>query len=104
MSKKSIQQKAENVRNEVKETVQKTVTPSAAQDFLFSKDNYMWMGIGLVFILVGFVLMAGGASPDPKVFDDAEVYSFRRITLAPILVLIGFAIEGYAILKKKVKA
>ena len=104
MSKKSIQQNPENVQGEKKETVQRMFVTNTPEGFLFSKDNYMWMGIGLVFILMGFLLMAGGKSPDPKVFDASEVYSFRRITLAPIMVLIGFAIEGYAIFKKKAKA
>jgi hypothetical protein len=67
---------------------------------LFSKDNYLWMAIGIVVILIGFLLMAGGKSADPKVFDYSEVYSFRRITLAPILIIGGLLIEVYAIMKK----
>ncbi len=58
----------------------------------------MLIGVGL--ILLGLVLMVGGKSDNPHVFNDAEVYSFRRITLAPLLMLAGFAIEVYAILKK----
>jgi len=65
--------------------------------FLFGKKNYQWMFIGLAFILIGFILMSGGGSDDPNVFDDA-IYSFRRIRLAPTLVLIGFGIQVYAIL------
>ena len=60
----------------------------------------MWMGIGLLCILIGFALMSGGKSPDPHQFNYNEIYSFRRITLAPIVVLIGFAIEAYAIMMK----
>lgn len=67
---------------------------------LFDRSNYMWMGIGLLCIVIGYMLMAGGKSPDPNVFDDDALYSFRRITLAPIMVLGGFVIEIYAILKK----
>ncbi|MEI6866718.1 DUF3098 domain-containing protein [Flavicella sp.] len=67
------------------------------EEFLFSKKNYKWMLIGLAFVALGFVLMAGGGSDDPDVFNDA-IYNFRRIRLAPTLVLIGFAIEVYAIL------
>ena len=66
--------------------------------FLFGKRNYTWMLIGLAFVALGFVLMAGGKSDDPEVFNEA-IYSFRRIRLAPTLVLIGFAIEVYAILR-----
>ena len=68
--------------------------------FLFSKRNYIIMSIGIVFILIGFVLMAGGGSDDPRVFNEA-IYSFRRIRLAPTIVLIGLAIEIYAILYKE---
>lgn len=67
--------------------------------FLFSKRNYLIMAVGLVFIVIGFVLMAGGGSTDPKVFNE-EIYNFRRIRLAPTLVLIGFAVEVYAVLYK----
>lgn len=64
--------------------------------FLFGKKNYIIMIIGIIFIAVGFILMAGGGSEDPNVFND-EIYNFQRIRLAPTLVLIGFAIEIYAI-------
>lgn len=67
--------------------------------FLFGKKNYLWMVIGLVFIGIGFVLMSGGGSDNPEVFNE-EIYNFRRIRLAPTVVLIGFAIEIYAILLK----
>lgn len=70
------------------------------QDFLFDKSNYKWMLIGVAFILIGLVLMAGGKSADPNVFNYDEVYSFRRITLAPIMILLGLGIEVYAIIKK----
>ncbi len=68
-------------------------------DFAFGKENYMWMLIGIGCIFIGFVLMSGGGSKDPNVFNP-DIFSFRRITLAPIVVLIGFVIEIYAILKK----
>jgi hypothetical protein len=68
--------------------------------FMFSKDNYMLMFIGLGVIILGFILMAGGKSADPNVFNYDEIYSARRISIAPLLVLIGLAIEGYAIMKK----
>tara|TARA_B100000809_G_scaffold237763_1_gene257919 strand:- start:85697 stop:85936 length:240 start_codon:yes stop_codon:yes gene_type:complete len=72
------------------------------EEFLFGKKNYKWMVIGLAFITLGFVLMAGGGSNDPEVFNEA-IYSFRRIRLAPTLVLIGFVIEVYAILADPAK-
>ena len=71
-------------------------------DFLFGKRNYMIMLIGIVFIALGFILMAGGGSDDPAVFNE-EIYNFRRIRLAPSLVLLGLAIEIYAIMAKSSK-
>ena len=65
---------------------------------LFGKRNYKLMILGLVFITLGFVLMSGGGSDDPNVFND-EIYNFRRIRLAPFLVVFGFIIEVYAIMK-----
>lgn len=67
---------------------------------IFTKDNYMWMAIGAAVILLGFLLMIGGKSADPNVFNEKEVYSFRRITLAPILIIAGLILEIYAIMKK----
>jgi hypothetical protein len=67
---------------------------------LFGRENYRWMLIGLVLILLGLLLMIGGKSKDPNVFDTSEVYSFRRITVAPILILGGLALEIVGIFKK----
>ncbi|WP_124979012.1 DUF3098 domain-containing protein [Nonlabens xiamenensis] len=66
-------------------------------EFIFQKKNYIFMVVGLLVIGLGFALMAGGGSDDPNVFNE-EIFSWRRIRLAPILVLIGFGIEIYAIL------
>lgn len=66
-------------------------------NFVFGKKNYTFMFIGLAIIAVGFILMAGGGSDDPNVFNP-DIYNFRRIRLAPALVLLGFGIEVYAIL------
>ena len=66
-------------------------------NFIFGKKNYKWMFIGLGFIALGFILMSGGGSDDPNVFNP-EIFNFRRIRLAPTLVLIGFGIQIYAIL------
>ncbi len=68
-------------------------------DFAFGKKNYKLLIIGFVIIILGFILMSGGASENPMEFST-EIFSFQRITLAPIIVLIGFAFEIYAIMYK----
>ncbi len=65
--------------------------------FLFGKKNYLFMFIGIAFIAIGFIMMSGGGSDDPAVFNEA-MYNFQRIRLAPTLVIIGLGIEIYAIL------
>lgn len=72
------------------------------QEFLFGKRNYIIMLIGIVFIAVGFIFMAGGGSEDPNVFNE-EMYNWQRIRLAPTLVIIGLGIEIYAILADPIK-
>ena len=67
--------------------------------FAFAKENYKLVLIGLCIIIFGFILMAGGGSDDPNVFDES-IFSFTRITLAPIVVLAGFGFEIYAIMHK----
>lgn len=67
------------------------------REFVFQKKNYIFLFIGLAFIALGFILMSGGGSDDPNVFNP-NIYSFRRIRLAPTLVLIGLGIQVYAIL------
>ena len=69
-------------------------------DFLFDKVNYKFLLIGIGVIALGFLLMCGGGSDNPKVFNEADLFSFRRIRLAPTTVLIGFGITIYAIFKK----
>jgi hypothetical protein len=71
-------------------------------DFLFEKANYKFLLIGIAVIAIGFILMSGGGSDDPKVFNE-DVFSFRRIRLAPTVVLIGFGITIYSIFKKSKK-
>lgn len=80
----------------MKET-KKTTAPAAS---LFTKDNYMWMIAGIIIMAIGIIFMAGGKSVDPNVFKENEVYSTRRITIAPILILLGLGVEVYAIFKK----
>lgn len=68
------------------------------QQFVFTKKNYQLMLVGLAVIALGFILMSGGGSDDPNVFNE-DIFSFRRIRLAPTVILIGFAIEIVAILR-----
>jgi len=67
---------------------------------LFGKENLTWMLIGGVIVALGFFLMSGGKSPDPNVFDTNLVYSTTRITVAPIVIVLGLLVEIYAIFKK----
>jgi hypothetical protein len=67
---------------------------------LFDRNKYTLLITGLVITAIGFLLMIGGGSADPEIFSE-DIFSFRRITLAPILVLAGYALQVYAILKKK---
>ncbi|WP_190810029.1 DUF3098 domain-containing protein [Flagellimonas sp. S3867] len=67
------------------------------KEFVFQKKNYIFLFIGLGLIALGFILMSGGGSDDPNVFNP-DIYNFRRIRLAPTLVLIGLGIQVYAIL------
>jgi hypothetical protein len=78
------------------------ITPSKSKTagVLFTKENHKWMMISAAIMILGFVLMIGGDSKDPNAFNANEVYSFVRITLAPILVLVGLSSFVYAILKK----
>jgi hypothetical protein len=76
----------------------KTTTTPATK--LFEKQNLRLMLIGVVVIAVGMLLMVGGKSNNPAVFNEDDVYSFTRITVAPILIVAGLVIEIYAIFKK----
>ena len=74
---------------------EKKVSPS-----MFSKENYVWMAVGLVVIAIGMFLMSGGRSNEnPAVFDEKAVYSATRITIAPIIILVGLVIEIFAIFR-----
>jgi hypothetical protein len=78
-------------------TVKTTPTTS-----LFDKQNLWLMLLGVGIIALGMLLMVGGRSADPNTFNYDEVYSTRRITIAPILIIIGLGIEIYAIFKKPI--
>lgn len=70
------------------------------ESFALAKENYILLVIGFVIIVLGFILMIGGKSEDPTIFNEEEIFSFRRITLAPMVVLAGFIFEIWAIMKK----
>jgi hypothetical protein len=77
-----------------------TVQNSSTGNILFTKENYKWMVIGLVIMALGFFLMAGGKSSNLNVFNDRDVYSPMRITVAPILIIAGLLVEIFAIMKR----
>tara|TARA_R110001592_G_scaffold325782_4_gene606357 strand:+ start:280775 stop:281005 length:231 start_codon:yes stop_codon:yes gene_type:complete len=68
-------------------------------EFALEKINYMIIGVGVALIIIGFALMSGGRVEDPNIFNE-EIFSFRRITLAPVIVLLGFMVNIYGILKR----
>jgi len=78
--------------------------PTQKKEFLFSKRNYRFLLLSMALIAFGFILMAGGRSEDPNFFNP-EIFNFRRIRLAPTIVLMGFGLAIYAILmpQKKIK-
>ena len=81
-----------------------TSTSSAAHSnvatpMVFGKENYKWVGIGLVLITAGMLLMLGGFNENPSEWDENLIYSFRRVTLAPIVILAGLGVQIYAIFR-----
>ncbi len=70
------------------------------QPLIFNKNNYLWMIIGLVLVLIGLGLMTGGAMSSDEVWDESVIYSTRRTLIAPMVILLGFGIEVYAIFKR----
>ncbi len=85
----------QNMSEKKVQTTAPAVLPS-----LFGKENYLWMTIGALIIALGMFLMSGGKNQDPNTFDYNVVYSFTRVTVAPILILAGLVVEIYAIFKK----
>ncbi|MES2848812.1 MAG: DUF3098 domain-containing protein [Bacteroidota bacterium] len=81
-------------------TAKKQPAASVPAKPLFTKDNYVLMLAGIVVMAIGFFLMAGGKSANPNDFKDAEIYSHTRITIAPLLIVTGFVIEIFAIMRK----
>lgn len=84
--------------------VKATVKAVSSAELVFGKENYKWMLIGFGVMVLGFILMSGGSMPDPNTWDPDIIYSFRRITLAPFLILAGIVIEIYAIFITKKQA
>ena len=74
--------------------------PKGADAAMFGRENYIWMLAGVVVMAIGVLLMAGGKSDDPNVFNADEVYSTTRITIAPIVIILGLVIEVFAIFRK----
>jgi hypothetical protein len=70
-----------------------------ASEFAFRKENYIYLLIGLAVMAIGFLLMIGGKSENPQVFNES-IFNFQRLTLAPILILAGYIIQIFAIMKK----
>ncbi|MCU0371561.1 MAG: DUF3098 domain-containing protein [Bacteroidales bacterium] len=82
-----------------KQPAARAAEPQSRAGFAFGKENYRLLIIGLVLIVLGFLLMIGGGSKDPNVFSY-DIFNFRRLTLAPILILAGYVVEIFAIMKK----
>ncbi len=78
----------------------KQATKEAGIGILFDMRNYLLMIGGVLLIVIGFILMSGGGSTDPKVFNASELFSAQRMTVAPLLILTGFVVEVFAIMLK----
>ncbi|MEY4877533.1 MAG: hypothetical protein RL708_2683 [Bacteroidota bacterium] len=91
-----------------KSTVNKSSTPSKLQNFngvlLFDKTSYLLMGACIALVAIGFVLMSGGKSPNPAEFHPETLYSTTRVTIAPMMILIGFGVGIYSIMRKSSEA
>ncbi len=105
--KKGGQQKKQAKRTNIKkQTINKPKETPKQQhlEFALAKQNYIYLAIGFAVIILGFILMVGGGSTNPNEFNGEELFSFRRITLAPIIILLGFAFEIWAIMHKPKKS
>lgn len=88
----------QNTRNR---PARKTSGRQQAQvEMVFGKENFLWIGIGAVLIILGLLLMSGGSMDNPNEWNAEEIYSFRRTVLAPFVILGGLVVEIYAIFKK----
>jgi uncharacterized membrane protein len=91
-----------NKKNSTNKKSTATANNKPTFGFAFEKSNYILMLIGLALIIIGYVLLTGGGSNDPNVFSY-DLFNFRRLVLSPILIVVGFIVEIYAILKKTKK-
>jgi Protein of unknown function (DUF3098) len=71
-----------------------------SNELIYGRDNFIWMGAGLALVVGGLMAMSGGAMPSPDVWDESIIYSFRRITLAPIMMVAGFIVTLIGIFKQ----
>lgn len=102
-TKKTVKTDGKQNKNKITPTVSarsRKVVDAAPQEMIFTMQNYLIMGVGIVVIAIGLILMSGGSMPSPDVWDESIIYGFRRTVLAPILILGGLAIEIYGIFKK----
>lgn len=101
MAKKENTQDMSESTNETKRVSRRKTAAinTAPKELLFSQKNYTIIGAGLAVVIVGFLLMMGGGMEDATEWDSSSIYSFRRITLAPFTVLLGFAIIIFSIFK-----
>lgn len=81
-----------------------SIFSAGSNELIFGRQNFILMGIGLALVLVGLAIMSGGAMPDPNVWEPERIYSFTRITVAPILMVAGFVMVAVGIFKRKPEA
>jgi hypothetical protein len=89
---------AKTIKTVASETTKKA-DDSSRPVFAFGKENYLIMLAGVALLIIGFILMTGGGSKDPNVFNE-DMFDFRRLTLSPILILVGFGLGIVAIMKR----
>lgn len=91
-----VNSKGKVVKNKVKS---RRGSSSSVKELSFGKSNFQLVILGLVLIALGMILMMGGGMPSPDVWDESRIYSFRRITLAPIVIIAGLIVEIFAIFR-----
>lgn len=89
--------KFKQTQRESQEVAKKEKRASSGMQFAMTRRNYLILAVGVMLLIVGYTLMSGGGSADPKVFDES-IFSERRITVAPIVVLIGYLVIGISIM------
>ena len=77
------------------------MSDNSKNEMAFGKENYKLFGLAAIIVVIGYLLLSGGGSDDPNVFNYDELFSFRRITLAPLVILTGLVVGFYAILRKQ---